>query len=189
MPATNTGLPDWNAADASKSLKKPTLLGRISLSSQKNLTRRALSEAGARRMKDGEQPRFRNIASGLAERLGLGSVDLYVMDNGGPNALTGRTDKPVVAASVSLLDSYARTELEAVVAHCLGRHREAGKRGAVVGYSDDVRAAALTRYPPALISALEKVEAYEGRYGSFYLVAGAQTHRPLEERIEALGDL
>lgn len=189
MPATNTGLPDWNAAGASKDLKKPTVLGRISLSSQKSLTRRALNEAGARRLNATEQPRFRNIASGLAERLGLGSVDLYVMDDGGPNAMTGKTDKPVVAARVSLLDSYARTELEAVVAHCLVRYREAGKRGVVVGYSDDVRAAALTRYPPALISAFERAEAYEGRYGSFYLVAGSPTHRPLQARIEALGDL
>lgn len=189
MPEPSAPVHDWNAADADKLVKKPSLLGRIGLVSQKSLTRRALREAGARPVAGSEQPRFHNIASGLAERLGLGPVDLYVMEKGGPNALAGRTDRPVVAASLSLLESYARTELEAVVAHCLVRHREAGRRGVYVGYSDDVRAAALTRYPPALISAIEKADAYKGRNASFYLVAESPTHRPLEERVEALDAL
>jgi hypothetical protein len=179
---------DWNAADADMKGKKPGVLARIGLSSHKSATRRALREANARSVTGAEQPRLENIATGLAERLGLGPVDLFVFD-GGPNALAGRTERPVVAVSSTLVESYARTELEAVVAHCLVRHRESGRRGARVGYADDVRAAALTRYPPALVAALEKAEPYTGRNASFYMVATASTHRPLESRTEALGDL
>lgn len=189
MPETSGFVSDWNAADADKLVKKPSLLARMGFASQKALTRRALREAGARAVAGSEQPRFHNIASGLAQRLGLGPVDLYVIEGGGPNALAGRTDRPVVAASLSLLESFTRTELEAVVAHCLVRHREAGRRGVSVGYSDDVRAAALTRYPPALISALAKADAYKGRNASFFLVAQSPSHRSVEQRIEALGEL
>ncbi|MEA2453623.1 MAG: heat shock protein HtpX [Actinomycetota bacterium] len=180
---------DWNASDADRYIKKPSVLQRISLTSQKSLTRRALKEAGARPIAGSDAPRLHNIASGLGERLGLGRVDLCLLSGDGANALSGRTDRPVVGVTRSLLDGYARTELEAIVAHCLVRHREAGRRGVLVGYSDDVRACALTRYPPALASAIEKAHAYKGRYASFYLVADGPTHRPVKERIEALGDL
>lgn len=180
---------DWNASDADRFIKKPSVLQRISLTSHKSLTRRALKEAGALPVAGSDVPRLHNIASGLGERLGIGSADLYVIENGGPNALTGRTDHPVVAVTRSLLEGYARTELEAVVAHCLVRHREAGRRGVFIGYSDDVRASALTRYPPALAAAIEKAHAYKGRYATFYLVADGPSHRSPKERIEALGDL
>lgn len=180
---------DWNASDADLMVKKPGLLGRIALTPAKTVTRKALKDAGATRITGADEPRLENIVTGLAERLGLGSVDLYLIEVRGANALAGRTERPVVAVSRSLLDTYARTELEAVAAHCLIRHREAGKKGVMVGYSDDVRAVALTRYPPALAHAIEKAEPYEGRFGPLYLVATGPHHRPVAERIKALYDL
>jgi hypothetical protein len=180
---------DWNAADAERGLPRGGLLARIRLPSAKGAGRRALKDAGARRLRDDEHPRFRNIGEGVADRLGVGVVDLWVMDEGGPNALCCKLEHPTIAARRSLLESYARTELEAVVAHCLVRYRDAGQRGALVGYADDVRAAALTRYPPALAAAIEKAEPYVGRFASFYLVADGPSHRPTEERVSALRDL
>jgi hypothetical protein len=180
---------DWNAADADLKVPKPGLLARLSFTSPKSITKRALAEAEAGAISPEDEPRFANIAQGLAERLTFGGVDLYVIELGGPNALAGRAEKPVVAVTRSLLDNYARTELEAVVAHCLVRHRDAGRKGVRVGYADDVRAAALTRYPPALVAAIEKAHPYEGRFPGAYLVAAGPTHRPLQERIAALNDL
>lgn len=180
---------DWNAADADLKIKKPGLLDRLTFTSPKGLTRRALKEAGAVGVSGGDQPRFANIATGLADVLKLGPIDLFVIDGDGANALSGRTDRPVVAATRSLLETYARTELEAVIAHCLVRHRNAGRRGVIVGFSDDVRAVALTRYPPALASAIEKAQPHKGRFPGMYLVADGPTHRPVEERLAALADL
>jgi hypothetical protein len=180
---------DWNAADADRDAPRPGLLERLSLSSAKRLTRMALKEADARPVAGSEQPRLHNIAAGLAERLGLGPVDIYVISGGGPNALAGRTERPCVAVTKSLLETYARTELEAVVAHCLVRHREAGRKGVRVGYSDDVRAVALTRYPPALAAALRKAKPNRGRFASSYMVADGPSHRDTPGRIEALADL
>ena len=183
------GLDDWNAADAERVMPRPGLLGRIKLTSVKGAARRALKEAGARPVTDDEQHRFRNIADGIAERLALGQVDLFVVDDGGPNALCCKLDRPTISATKSLLENYTRTEIEAVVAHCLVRYRTAGHRGVMVGFSDDVRAAALTRYPPALAAAVEKADPYRGRFAAFYLVADDPSHLPAADRITAILDL
>lgn len=179
---------DWNAADAARSAPRPGIWSRIALPS-KSQARRALREAGARRLQEGEHPRFRNLADGLAASGSYGSPDLWMIEQGGPNALSCRLERPVVALTQSLLQTFTRTEIEAVVAHCLVRNRVAGKRGVKVGYDDDVRAAALTRYPPALVAALRKAESYTGRYAGFYLVADGPTHRSVDDRIAALLDL
>jgi hypothetical protein len=180
---------DWNAADADLKVKKPGLFDRLTLTSPKSLTRRALKEAGAVAVSSADEPRFANIATGLAEVLKLGPVDLFVIGGEGANALAGRTERPVVGLTRALLDTYARTELEAVVAHCLVRHRHAGRRGSIVGFSDDVRAVSLTRYPPALAAAIQRAQPHKGRHPGMYLVAEGPTHRPVEERIAALADL
>jgi hypothetical protein len=103
----------------------------------------------------------------------------------------------------SLLDSYTRTELEAVVAHCLLRLarsslRREGLAAAlgplarslcpVVGTPEDVRAVALTRYPPALAAAIRKATpARQG--GLFYFVARPPWHEDPEARAAVLDDL
>jgi hypothetical protein len=58
-----------------------------------------------------------------------------------------------------------------------------------VGYDDDVRAVALTRYPPALAKALHKMQPTSPRFGPMWMIASDDVHRPVGERIAALGDL
>lgn len=183
------GLNDWNAADAERALPRAGLLARIRVTSVRAAARRALKDSGARPIVGEEQPRLRNIADGIAERLAVGPVDLFVIESGGPNALCCKLERPTIAATTSLLETYARTEVEAVVAHCLVRHRSAGHRGVRVGFADDVRAAALTRYPPALAAAIEKADPYRGRFAPFYLVAEGPSHVPAADRVTALLDL
>lgn len=187
MVTSTTPIDDWNALDAGRGVRHPGWLTRRRLAS-KSQARAALREVGAVKVSEGEEPRFRNLADGLSARLGLGPVDIFVYADGGPNAITGRVDRPFVCVARPLVSSYTRTELEAVVAHCLVRHQEP-RRWIPVGYADDVRAVALTRFPPALVSALRKAAPYRGRLAAFYLVAEGATHRPLDQRIEALLDL
>lgn len=179
---------DWNARDAERGLPRPGLLARLPLGSTRSLVRRALKEAGAKPLDEDTYPRARNIVDGLAETVGIPRADIFSFD-GPVNAFTGRSDHAVIALSTQLLEGFTRTELEAVVSHCLVRFREAGRRGVRVGYADDVRAVALTRYPPALSSALQKATPYPGRFAPLYLVADGPSHRPVAERIEALQDL
>ncbi|HWC13060.1 MAG TPA: hypothetical protein VG929_00520 [Actinomycetota bacterium] len=186
--ASVTPVHDWNASDAARTAPRAGFLSRLGLP-PKLSARKALKEAAAHRLPAGERPRFRNLAEGLAARASSGPPDLWVIETGGPNALTCRLERPVVAVTRSLLDEYTRTEIEAVVAHCLVRSRVAGRKGVAVGYDDDVRAVALTRFPPALVAALRKAEPYTGRYGAFYLVADGATHRPVADRVAALLDL
>lgn len=180
---------DWNAADATRGVRHPGWVKRFRMAS-KSSARAALREAGAEAVPDGEEARLANLTTGLAGRLGIATVDMFIHDRGGgPNAITGRVDRPFVSIASSLLTTYTRTELEAVIAHCLVRHRAPAREWIPVGYADDIRAAALTRFPPALVSAIRKAESYRGRFAAFYLVAEGPTHRAVEERAAALLDL
>lgn len=183
-----TSVTDWNASDATRGVRHPGWLTRFRMAS-KSQARAAMRAAGSVAVTEGEEPRLTNLVTGLAGRLGLTAVDLFIHDQGGPNAITGRVDRPFVSMGRSMVATYTRTELEAVIAHCLVRHRAPAREWIPVGYADDVRAAALTRFPPALVSAIRKAEPYQGRFAAFYLVAEGATHRPVEERAEALLDL
>ena len=158
----------------------------------------------ARRLKEGEQPRFENLARSLASDLGVASPSLWLISEGGPNAASFTSRGPAIAATRSLLDGYTRTELEAVVAHCILRFARGEVSTAMlanaawpfghllaprVGYEDDVQTAAITRFPPALSSAIEKAEPRSGRYSGLWFVATSPTHRPAAERIDALASL
>src|SRR5688500_8266147 len=68
-----------------------------------------------------QEPRLWNIAQGLAKELRMKPPALYVIDEGGPNAMACLARGPALAFTRSLLDDYTRTELEAVVAHGLVR--------------------------------------------------------------------
>lgn len=186
-PPAAAPVTDWNAPDAARGVRHPGWLKRRRASSRSHAAA-ALTEVGAVPAAEDDNPRLRNLTDGLSARVGLGPVDLFLYD-GAPNALTGRRERPFVCIARPLLGTYTRTELEAVLAHCLVRHKEPAREWIPVGYADDVRAAALTRFPPALISALQKAEPYRGRYPSFYMVAEGPTHRRLQERAEALLDL
>ena len=149
-----------------------------------------------------ESPRLANIVAGLASDLGMPTPELLaVEDVEGVNALVLRTPRPAIAVTRALVDELTLTELEAVVAHCLVRHRSAplahGRSwarqllrpcAARVGWEDDIHAAALTRYPPALASALRKATP-QTTLSSLWFVADGPAHRPAEERAAAIEDL
>lgn len=130
---------------------------------------RALARIGARRLGPGDEPRLAQLAALLAADLGAPPPALFVVEGGPPNAAACWAGGPGVALSRALLEVARRTELEAAVAHCLVRALGPGFRaarlalalgplgrlaGVVVDHRDDVRACALTRYPPGLLRAL-----------------------------------
>jgi heat shock protein HtpX len=165
--------------------------------------------------------RLCNLVEGLSTGAGVRQPQLRVVDSPGLNALAAGTSaaKAVLAVTSGLLDELERIELEAILAEQLYliRHGETvpgtvlvatfglGRSLALAPDADagaDQGAISLTRYPPALASALEKIE----RKGS--VVAGQPAHmahlwladpRPdappsrgrlsLHDRIEALREL
>lgn len=167
-------------------------------------SRRALSSAQAVAIRTTDEPRLTNIASGLARDLGVGVPRLYVVSHTGPNAVIAVAGEPAIGLSPSALTGLNRTELEAVIAHCLIRLNGSGLRrsiatallGAlarplapVVTPADDARASALTRYPPALASAIGKAAPRSGRYGSLWFVSDEPWHAARGDRVTALEDL
>lgn len=166
--------------------------------------RSALRRAGASRIPADSQPRFTSLVVGLAGDLGIRLPNLWMYEDGGPNALVCRVGGGAIVVSRTAISELTRTELEALVAHCLIRlanggtlgatiaclgHIVAVRLGAIVNIMDDARSAALTRYPPALVSALEKSDPAAGRFGPYYFVATGPSHAPVADRIAALSDL
>jgi Zn-dependent protease with chaperone function len=163
--------------------------------------RMALRRARARRIPSDAEPRLSSLARGLAADLDMRCPQLWLYEGRGPNALVCAG---AVAVSRAALTDLNRTELEAVVAHCLVRlkarstriatlaslsHALARSIGTIVGPTEDARAAALTRYPPALVAAIAKAAPAQGRYGPFYFVADGPVHAHADARIKALSDL
>lgn len=144
---------------------------------------RPLEAAGA--------PRFRNVAAGLAGELGVAEPSLWLIEEGGPNARVGWDGGPAIAVTASLLESYTRTELEAVVAHCLVRLAPGHPRrlASPAGPDDDLRAAAVTRYPPALASAIRKAEPRGGWSARLWFVGETPGEVTPEERALSVADL
>jgi hypothetical protein len=153
----------------------------------------------------GSEPRLENLVSGLSGDHGLVLPRTVVLESAPPNACVWRplVGSPVLAISRSYLEVLSRTELEGVVAHCLVRLDSSDARAATmadllsavgarvapkVGFSDDIRAAALTRYPPGLSSAIRKAGP-TGRSAPLWFVADGPTHRAATERIDELADL
>ncbi|CAN5554484.1 hypothetical protein BH24ACT26_BH24ACT26_18220 [soil metagenome] len=163
---------------------------------------RALRSLRAAPIEPADEPRLANLAAGLARDAGVREPSLWVIPGGGPNALVCRAHGGCcVAVTRSLLESYTRTELEAVVAHCLVRATDtsllleslwvAGGRlstGAVVSPAIDLRAVALTRYPPALAAAIRKAVP-QPRFGAFWFVAEGSSQTTKERRLATLADL
>ncbi len=169
-----------------------------------NSGRGMLRRERAVRVKPGGSPRLENIVTGLAERTGLPAPELWSIEDPSPNALVCFTRRPAIAMTSGLVEGYTRTELEAVVAHCFVRLAATSTPlartmlalsyvspafGVRVGDVDDVRAAAITRYPPALASAVTKAAPRRGRGAAFWFVADDAMHVPPAERSKALLDL
>lgn len=164
-----------------------------------------LRRVEARPLAPGERARLRNIVSGVAHDLRVAEPELFVIPGGGPNAWVRAGGRGgILALTSSLLDTYTRTELEAVVAHCMTRIHAAdfvysnlaarwSDLGAGlaprIGLVHDARAVALTRYPPALAAALQKADGQVARYAPLWFAADAPSHQPTAERVAAVADL
>ncbi|MGI9621385.1 MAG: M48 family metalloprotease [Acidimicrobiales bacterium] len=165
------------------------------------LTLRAL---GARPLGDDEAPRLFNLVEGLTVAHGFRFPDLYIVDDGAPNAgVGGRAPKHgTLIVTSGLLDRLDRIQLEAVLTHELMRIRRGdgavnvtvatvvapiarvspslgAKLAARLVDPDravaaDLAATNITRYPPALAAALESVRA-DGRV----VVANRRAYRHL----------
>ena len=141
-----------------------------------------LRSCGARRPGPGEHPRLVNLVSSLATQLVVEGVEGAVAPGAEPAAwLCPVGGRAVLVCSEGLLERFTRTEVEAVVASLLVRRRHQGGlvplvRAAVgsaagslggVTPADDVRALSVTRYPPALASALLRAGPERGRRAAF----------------------
>ena len=164
--------------------------------------RLVLGRTGARPLREGENPRLANVASGLARDLRMPEPGIRLIEGGSPNALASYAGGPVIVIAESFLDSLTRTELEAVVAHTLLRtdpgvvrsHGLQSALGPLTGSrdatrNDDLRTCAVTRYPPALAAAIGKAVPAGGRWSAFWFVGKGERKATPEERIRALEDL
>jgi heat shock protein HtpX len=184
----------------------------------------ALSLARAQPADEASHARLHNLVEGLCVAAGVPKPALYIVESERPDAFTvGRGPRQAaVVCTAGLTDKLNRMELEGVIAHELSHVKNydilpatlavtlVGVPGALVpplraallrwavGTNreavGDVSGVALTRYPPGLIAALEKVR-HEG--------AGAPIHGPktidhlwldsstedVDERIAALREL
>jgi hypothetical protein len=162
--------------------------------------RRALRSLRATPARKADAPRLVNLVEGLSQQVGAPAPSVWIADEGGRNALVCRSGGPCLVVTRRLLDEATRTELEAAVAHCLVRLRGGLLReslGAAFGgpataltvdAALDVRAVAVTRYPPGLAAAIAKADE-PSRLRPFWLVAEGPSHAPRRARLEALADL
>ncbi|HVM36247.1 MAG TPA: M48 family metalloprotease [Actinomycetota bacterium] len=148
--------------------------------------------------------RLMNLVAGLAGKLGRPVPDVFEA-GAPPNAFAvPHSKRGAIVVSDSLLESATRTELEAVVAASLVRLDDpsfgwmrwlavfgafAAGDGPVTGYDLDVRAAALTRYPPALAASIQKAVPARGPVAPFSFVAGPPWQPPPAARVAELRDL
>jgi hypothetical protein len=165
---------------------------------------RVLRAVGARSGSPEELARMENLVRGLAQDMGIAPPDLLVTDEPGANALVAKRTGHIVVVTADLARDFSRTELEAVLAHCLVRIATdevgtaqvglalgplgGGLRG-VTGAAEDIAAAGVTRYPPALVSAIEKCEPRGGRFSALWFVGDGPSHAPADRRIADLQDL
>ncbi len=201
-----------------------TLAGLVSAGAYLYSDRVTLALAHARPVGPEEEPRYHNLVEGLCIAAGLPKPELYVVEDAAPNAFaTGRN--PAHAALVvtrGLLDKLSRVELEGVLAHELSHIRSGdilvttlavtllgllpvpALSSQLIGLTvsrrreseADLSGVRLTRYPPGLIAALEKVRiggpaVRSGSRATAHLwLESPHDHRDsIDERISALRDL
>lgn len=184
-----------------------------------------LQRNGARQADAAEFAQYHNLVEGLCVTAGIPKPQLYVIDDESLNGfvVASGARQACIAVTTGLLTRLNRVELEAVLAHELWlvkSHDTAAAtllasplvfppqlRGWMAGLAHtpdsvetaDVGAVRLTRYPPGLISALEKLEAgatYPKTVApptvSLWLadpMASPVVHPPFAQRIERLREL
>jgi hypothetical protein len=167
-----------------------------------------------------DDARLANLVEGLCVSAGVSEPRLLVVDSPALNAATFgyRPSAAVVVVTSGLLAEARRIELEGVLAACLWsiRHSEvvpatvlAATGGALRALAlspdmdsrVDIGAVSLTRYPPALAAAYEKMAAKGASVGGvppwaahLWLVdprpdGAARSRIPLAERAESLREL
>jgi heat shock protein HtpX len=184
----------------------------------------AAAEPLARRALDGNRAdplhdaRLLNLVEGLCATIGVREPEVRVRQDASLNAaVCGRRRRSAtIVVTQGLLDELDRLELEGVVAQLLTRVRCYDMLPATVTVATlgigatllsppepvtamDRAAANFTRYPPALVSALEKVEAKGSEVkGASRATAqlwfaepggGTRVLTPVKDRIEALREL
>ncbi|MCU1450506.1 MAG: htpX [Acidimicrobiales bacterium] len=188
------------------------------------------SDAVALRMSHGRPAdperyaRLHNVVEGLCIAAGLPKPRVYVIEDPAPNAFaTGRNPRhAAVAVTTGLLDTMNRIELEGVLAHELSHIKNYDVLVSTLAVTlvgmvapplmqfavsrrreglADVSGVSLTRYPPGLISALEKLKAdktvvhFNSRATAHLWIESPlpnrlfDTHPPLDERIKVLKEL
>jgi heat shock protein HtpX len=170
----------------------------------------ALASAKAQPAGPDDHARLHNIVEGLCVAAGLPKPALYVTNEAGPNAFAvGRNPAHAsLVVTTGLLESMDRVELEGVVAHELAhiRNHDILVTSTAVGLlflrgflsprretDADVVGVRITRYPPGLIAALEKLRrqrsgARAGSWATSHLWIDAP-HPPLDQRLSELRDL
>jgi heat shock protein HtpX len=183
--------------------------------------RRVLARVGGREADPKRDARLCNLVEGLSISAGVRQPRLMVIDSPGLNALAAGTkpSRAVLGVTTGLLSELDRVELEGVLAEELVQIRRndtfpatilvatfgLGRGAAVPADRDggaDQAAVALTRYPPGLAAALEKIEAKgavvdnQPSYMAHLWLADPRSGVPIErgrlplrERIEALREL
>jgi heat shock protein HtpX len=191
----------------------------LAVAAELTAQRMAVTATGGQLADPTKHARLVNLVAGLCVAAGLPEPRLYVVDEPAPNAMSagrGSRHGSVVVTS-GLLDVLDRVELEGVVAHELSHLRDGSAGPAtlavpVLGFllplsapllqalcgpwrehHADAAAVQLTRYPPGLASALEKVAADQRptraarkRVAHLWLKAPGAS---LDERIAVLREL
>jgi heat shock protein HtpX len=157
--------------------------------------------------------RLYNLVEGLCIGSGLPQPALYVVDDPAPNALAlgHNTKGAALVVTTGLLDKLNRVELEGVLAHELSHIRNLdilpvtiavtmvpipSLREKIVGEREldaDAAGVLMTRYPPGLIAALQKLDddhtamhAPSKVIAHLWIEAPTAPHPPLADRIRAL---
>lgn len=163
---------------------------------------RWLKQVGARPSGPSEA-RVVNLCAGLAGDAGFPPPTVWVLEDAKPNAFAVWHRGPHVGVTSGLLETFTRTETEAAVAHSLVRlHDEGPTPTRLYGLASlglpvpsgppgrlDSRTAALTRYPPALASALEKAAPKGGKDSTLWFVGRGEEPQAVSARAEAVRDL
>lgn len=150
------------------------------------------------------EERISNLVLGLSADLGMSPAPkVWLVADEDPNAFSVWYRGGNLGLTSGLVASFTRTETEAVVAHCLVRLRDekgAPTLGATLasfglmgarpdrGY-EDVKAAAVTQYPPALATAIERCTPRAGKGSSLWLVSEEDGAGSQDARAAALRDL
>jgi len=151
-------------------------------------SRRLVAQLGGRTANDNRDARLINIVDGLCAGYGLSRPQLRIVDDPAPNAITlGRSSRSaVVICTAGLFDLLDRMELEGLISHELAHIKRgdlAAARAATTAVGAiaaslphggrlvarlagrrretyaDLTAVSITRYPPGLVAALEKLDA------------------------------